>query len=176
MAADETIQATVERLAPLELAGRLLCHVAIQLSPESPRWIGRTPWRWTRVSDIAGGRFEGLRLAGEVLPSGADWADQGDGRGGEAISRLDVRSVWRTDDGALIYVTYQGRVVIPAGTLPAYQDPAQVEALDASAYYFRTTPLFETADERYDWLNGVIGVGLGKRTRAGVLYKVYEIL
>jgi hypothetical protein len=160
----------------MELAGRLLCYAAIQLRAEAPRWIGRTPWRWTRVSDIAGGRFQGERLTGEVLPSGADWADQGEDRGGQAISRLDVRSVWRTDDGALIYVTYLGRVVIPSEVASAYLDLTRVEALEASDYYFRTTPLFETADERYDWLNGVISVGIGKRTRTGVDYKIYEIL
>jgi hypothetical protein len=176
MASGEGVRTAIDRLARLDLAGRVLCHAAIELAGEAPRWIGRTPWRHTRVSDIAGGRFAGERLSGDILASGADWADQGYYADGAAVSRLDVRSVWRTDDGVLINVTYPGRAVIPPQVLPDYQDVSRVEGIEPSSYYFRTTPLFETADARYEWLNGVVSVGLGRRTRSGVHYKIYEIL
>ena len=45
-----------------------------------------------------------------------------------------------------------------------------------SEYYFRTAPLFETASEKYGWLNGVLAIGLGRRTSRQVSYTVYEIL
>jgi hypothetical protein len=173
---DDRVERAVERLSTLDLTGRLLCHVAIDLADHAPRWIGQTPWRNTRVSDIAGGRFAGERLRGDVLASGADWADQGYTGAGDALSRLDVRSLWRTDDGALVNVSYHGRALIPAASLPDYLDMARVEDIDPASYYFRTMPLFETADPRYAWLNAVVAVGLGRRTRAGVDYKVYEIL
>jgi len=32
------------------------------------------------------------------------------------------------------------------------------EEVDPAEYYFRTTPLFETAAEKYDWLNRVVAV------------------
>jgi hypothetical protein len=50
------------------------------------------------------------------------------------------------------------------------------EAVDPSEYYFRIAPLFETASERYGWLNRVICVGLGERLAEGPRYTVYEIL
>ena len=50
------------------------------------------------------------------------------------------------------------------------------EPVDVSEYYFRTAPLFETASEKYGWLNGVLAIGLGCRTSRQVSYTVYEIL
>jgi len=50
------------------------------------------------------------------------------------------------------------------------------EAVDPSEYYFRTTPVFETASEKYGWLNRIVAVGIGRMTPTGVGYKVYAIL
>ena len=45
----------------------------------------------------------------------------------------------------------------------------------AYAYYFRIQPTFETADARYGWLNALVAVGYGKRTAAGVRYRVFGL-
>jgi hypothetical protein len=37
-------------------------------------------------------------------------------------------------------------------------------------------PLFETAAPKYDWLNRVVAIGIGSRTRTQVCYRVYAIL
>jgi hypothetical protein len=50
------------------------------------------------------------------------------------------------------------------------------EAVDPSEYYFRTTPVFETASERYSWLNLLLAVGIGQILPTGIAYKVYAIL
>jgi hypothetical protein len=50
------------------------------------------------------------------------------------------------------------------------------EEVSPSEYYFRTAPLFETASERYGWLNRVLGIGIGRRTLGKVSYTVYSIL
>jgi len=50
------------------------------------------------------------------------------------------------------------------------------EVVDSSKYYFRVTPILETASEKYGWLNRVIAVGIGRVTPTGVTYKVYAIL
>jgi len=47
--------------------------------------------------------------------------------------------------------------------------------VNPSEYYFRTTPVFETAAEKYAWLNRLVAVGVGRRTRTGVEYSVYAI-
>lgn len=160
----------------LEPGLRLLCEVSIELDPSAPLAVGASPWRNRRVSDIAGGRFEGPRLSGSVRRSGADWSEGGRSEEGGIATAIDVRSLWETDDGSLIYVTYAGRLVIPAAVTDAFRDPGKLERLDASAYYFRIAPMFETAAERYRWLNELIAIGVGRRTVRGVDYRIFEVL
>lgn len=166
----------IERLQSLELKGRLLCHATIALEGDAPIQLGKTPWRRIRISGIAGGRFRGPRLQGEILRSGADWAEQGFDADDTPTSSLDVRSLWRCDDAALIYVTYRGRLVVPKELFDDFRDPRRIDALDPTSYYFRTLLTFETADRRYTWLNNLVAVGFGRRTAPGVDYKIYEIL
>lgn len=152
-----------------------LCEVSITLAAEAPLAIGQSPWRNRRVSDIAGGRFEGPRLSGAVRPSGADWSEGGRAADGGIATAVDVRSLWQADDGALIYVTYAGRLVVPAPSVAAFRDPGALSALDASAYYFRIAPVFETSAEAYTWLNEIVAVGVGRRTADGVVYRVFQV-
>jgi Protein of unknown function (DUF3237) len=53
---------------------------------------------------------------------------------------------------------------------------ARGEVVGATDYYLRIAPFFETASEKYGWLNGVIGVGIGRRLPEGPVYLVFEIL
>ena len=154
------------------LKGRPLCTVDIRLEAEAPIPLGRSPWRNRRVSYIAGGTIEGERLRGEVLPGGGDWSELGQGADGAALTFIDVRSIWKTHDGALIYVTYGGRLVIPEAALADFRDPAKVEQLPADSYYVRIQPTFETADARYGWLTALVAVGVGRRTATGVRYRI----
>ena len=50
------------------------------------------------------------------------------------------------------------------------------EAVDPALYYMRTTPLFETGDARYAWLNRMVCVATGARRAAAVELDVYEVL
>lgn len=154
---------------------RFLCEVTIELDASAPIALGASPWRNRRVSDIVGGRFEGPELSGTVCRSGADWSEGSRSADGGIATALDVRSLWLTDDGAYVYVTYGGRLVVPADRLAEFSDPEQVERLDPSSYYFRTNPLFETSAERYRWLNGIVAIGLGRRTRSGVVYRLFQM-
>lgn len=157
------------------LDARPLCTATIRLEEGAPIALGKSPWRNRRVSYIAGGVVTGERVRGEVRPGGGDWSELGSDEAGDAFTLVDVRSLWRTHDGADIYVTYQGRLVIPKDVLADFRDPAKIDALDPSRYYFRITPVFETGDPRYAWLNRVVAVGLGRRTGEGVRYTIYEI-
>jgi hypothetical protein len=154
---------------------RPLCDVEIVLREGAPIPIGQSPWTSRRISDIAGGTFSGPRLEGTVEPSGADWSQSSATEEGDVLTALDVRSLWRTHDGAAIYVTYGGRFVIPAALRAAFADPARVDALDESTYYFRTNPVFETGAAAYAWLNRIVAIGVGKRTRRGVDYRIFEV-
>ena len=49
------------------------------------------------------------------------------------------------------------------------------EEVDASEYYFRTTPIFETGAPRYKWLNGLVAIAAGQRLANEVIITVYEV-
>jgi len=122
-----------------------------------------------RISPIEGGEFEGPRLRGRVLPVTGDWMlTRPDG-----VTVIDVRATLQTDDGALIYMRYSGFRHGPREVMEAL---AKGEAADPSSYYFRITPSFETAADRYSWLNQIVAVGTGRRDPGGPVYDVYEVL
>ena len=106
------------------------------------------------IVQIVGGRFEGPRLKGTVVIPAGDWiTNRADGS-----YRLDVRLTLRTDDGALILVTYNGI--------------GQTTSAGAS---LRATPLFETGDARYTWLTRLQAVAIGERVGTAVSYDVYAL-
>ena len=152
-----------------------LCEVDIILNSEAPLAVGASPWRNRRVSDIDGGTITGPRLSGQVRRSGADWSEGGVAEDGGAATAIDVRSLWQTDDGALIHVTYTGRLIIPSDTLEAFADKNRVESLPESAYYFRINPVFETSAANYLWLNELVAIGTGRRTVNGVVYRLFQV-
>ncbi len=135
--------------------------------------IGRTPFGERRVGYVTGGEFSGERLTGEILPGGGNWPVSGQLADGTAVGIFDARAVWRTHDEALIYVTYTGRSVVPAAVGQAFREATPVES---SRYYIRIAPVFETSDPRYDWLNGVLSIGVGERMPWGIRHRVFQIL
>jgi hypothetical protein len=117
--------------------------------------LGKTPLGSRLIHPVTGGSFEGPKIKGEILPIGADWALLFD----SGVKKLDVNIVLKTDDGAIIYVTYNGFI---------YRE-------EDGSLYFRITPIFETSSEKYAWLNHTIAVGIGRRIEGGVAYTVYAI-
>lgn len=143
-----------------------LFRAEITLAP--PRELGAAPLGRRRIIDITGGRVSGARLAGRVLPGGADWQlVRADG-----VAYLDARYTIESADGALIYVRNRGYRHAPAAVLERL---LRGEDVDPALYYMRTTPWFETADARYDWLNRTICVGTGARRPAAVEIDFYEV-
>jgi hypothetical protein len=49
------------------------------------------------------------------------------------------------------------------------------ESVDPAAYYFRTTPRFETGAPSYAWLNDVVAVGSAVRRSDAVILDVYAV-
>lgn len=128
--------------------------------------VGGTPLR--RIGVVPGGIFQGQRLNGKVREGGNDWQVV---RAGGKVE-LDVRLVLETEDGALIGMTYKGIRRGPADVLKRVD---LGEAVDPPEYYFRINPVFETASS-YDWLNGIMVIGIGHRAADGVVYSLFEIL
>jgi hypothetical protein len=79
--------------------------------------VGQTPNAFRRIGVITGGSFEGERLSGEVVSGGNDWQNVRK----DDCTKLDVRLLLKTTDGALIVMTYQ---VLRHGP------PAVMQALD----------------------------------------------
>ena len=151
----------------LDLKYEFLCDLRADLEELLP--IGSTPHGIRWIFNIKGGTVQGPNITGDVLPMGADWLLlRPDGAG-----ELDVRATIRTDDGELIYSYYRGILHAPPEVLECIQ---KGENVDPSEYYFRTTPIFETASDKYDWLNRIIAVGVGQLMPNRVIYKIYRIL
>jgi hypothetical protein len=49
------------------------------------------------------------------------------------------------------------------------------ETVDPALYYMRTTPVFETGDPRYAWLNRIVCIATGARRPAAVELEVFEV-
>ena len=107
--------------------------------------------------EVRGGRVEGPRLSGELVGGGGDWALVGP----DGWARLDVRGQIRTDDGALIYTSYDGLI--------------ELNPSSPDEQYFRTTPRFETGDDRYRWLTQSVFVARGRQREDGVAYEVCRV-
>src|ERR1700722_15330583 len=92
-----------DRLSEGLLSVRTRPLFAIQLDVRT-QVVGETPTTTRRIGVVFGGRFAGEGLSGEVLEGGSDWQSvRPDGS-----TLLDVRLNLKTDDGALIAMTYRG--------------------------------------------------------------------
>jgi len=150
------------------LQSRHLFTITIELHPMED--VGKTPAGHRRVFPVSGGSFTGERVRGSILPlSGSDLLlTRSDGS-----SQQDVRMILRTDDGALIVMTYRG---VRHASREVNDRIARGEPVAASEYYLRTAPFFETASPAYAWLNKIVTVGVGDRRADSVVYEVFEIL
>ncbi|MBR0643397.1 DUF3237 domain-containing protein [Plastoroseomonas hellenica] len=150
----------------LPLDTEFLFRLTIEVGAPAP--VGDAGDHELRIVPITGGRFEGPRLSGTILPGGADWLRvEPDG-----TARIDVRLTLQDASGALIYVQYQGVRTGPAAVLERL---AKGEAVPASDYYFRAAMRFETAAPALRWLNRTIAIATGQRPPSGPCYDVYAV-
>lgn len=151
-----------------ELKSRHLLTITMKLAPTLD--LGDTPAGNRRVFTVSGGQFAGDRLRGDVLPQASSdlLLHRADGS-----YQQDVRLILRTDDEALVLMTYRGvRYAAPEINTRI----ARGEQVPPSDYYLRTAPFFETSSSKYDWLNKIVSIGIGERQTEGVQYEVFEIL
>ncbi|WP_433508154.1 DUF3237 domain-containing protein [Pseudonocardia halophobica] len=134
-----------------------LCTLRIELKPPIEVGCGAAGTRL--VGELASAKIEGERLSAEMVGSAAaDWIVVGP----EGTAMVDVRSTYRTDDGVVIFVHYNGRVDVTNGLDPPLT--------------LYVAPRFETGDERYTWLNRVQAVGKGViREDFSLDYEWYEV-
>ncbi len=106
------------------------------------------------VGEVTAARFEGERLNASLKGrAAADWLQISPA----GYGTLDVKITIETDDGAIIHATYSGRLLLDTMTVYA-------------------TPLFQTGDDRYQWLTRIQAVAKGAFTAdGGILYEMYEL-
>ncbi len=136
----------------------------------APVAVGPGPYGMRSVVEVTGGDFDGARLRGEILTGGADWLLVG----ADGFGRLDVRTQLRTHDGAAIYMTYTGVTQLNEKVQRALAGGPPTDFAD---HYVRATPVLETGDPRYAWVNRTIFVSQARFPAPGVIeYHVYRVL
>jgi hypothetical protein len=142
-----------------------LCSYIVNLQTP-PEVIGPVPEGIRVTFYLTGGRVEGERLKGVILPAGADWLlIRKDGMG-----VVDVRATIKTDDGALLYVTYGGLLDLGPDGYDKFlrgEMPPEIP--------IRTAPRIATSHPDYLWLNRVqcFGIGVVEPAKSLVTYDVY---
>lgn len=135
-----------------------LCTAIVEVGPSLA--IGDTPAGARSVGSFVSATVEGERIRATLVDgTGADWMV----RSGD-LGLIDVRMTVRTDDDALIYIRYGGRL-----------DLSNRTAITAVV-----APVFETGDPQYAWLNRIQAIGKGKLVigaegRSRLEYAFYEV-
>lgn len=129
--------------------------------------LGQTPSGGRRVVKVTGGDFIGPKLSGRIL-GGEDWLLLYP----NDVLALDCRMILETHDGHRISMSYSGRRHGPPNVIERLNLGQDV---DASEYYHRVTPYFETDSETYGWLNGVVAIGVGHKQPWGGLYSIHQV-
>lgn len=129
--------------------------------------IGATAAGHRGIAPVRGGRFEGDRLSGTVAP-GHDWfVSRTDG----ALA-IDVRLTLSTDDGATLYLAYQGTMRAAPEAMARFR---KGERLAQDAYALQVVARLECGDPRYAWVNDMLVIGIGEQTPGGPIYRLFEI-
>jgi Protein of unknown function (DUF3237) len=136
-----------------------LCTLRIQL--KAPIMVGAGCAGTRMIVEVASIAVKGDRLSGEMIgTAAADWILVGP----EGTANVDVRAAVRTNDGAIIFMQYNGKIAA---------DVSRGMKFPATGY---VAPRFETSDQRYAWLNRIQAVGKGTLNEDFSLdYEWYEV-
>ncbi|MGR8918461.1 MAG: DUF3237 domain-containing protein [Gammaproteobacteria bacterium] len=132
--------------------------------------IGAGAYGSRMIVEVHGGAFEGEKLRGKFRDAGAaDWLAVGT----DGFGHLDVRATMETDDGAFIYLQYNGKVELTEAAAAALAGNGETDYGD---HYFFTTPRFQTGHEKYAWMNNIVCVSQGRLKPNRVEYNVYQVV
>ena len=149
-----------------EINTEFLFTIALEIQVSS---LGDTPYGSRRIFHFDAGSFEGPKLKGRVLPGG----------GGRSLIRrdgvleVDARLTLETDDKHQIYMTWKG---LRDGPKEVMDRLYRGEIVDSGAYYFRTTPYFETSSEKYGWMNRICSIASGSLSANARTLDVFQVL
>lgn len=150
------------------LAPRLEHIATVVVEVGAPQEVGDTPQGRRRVIPITGGTVDGPRLAGKVLPGGADFQVIRS----DTYTDIHARYVIETSTGDRVYVENTG---IRTGHADDIARLVRGEPVDPARIYFRSYPRFETASPALAWMNESLFVGTGARYPDRVELRFYRI-
>jgi hypothetical protein len=143
--------------------------VRLDATLDAPIDLGITPQGHRRVVPITGGRLNGPRLTGDILPGGADWQIVHP----DGWVSVEARYTARSDDGVPISVVSRG---LRHGPREVMQRLLAGERPDPSEYRFRTAITFEVEEASpHGWLNHVLAVASAIRDPDAVRIDVYGV-
>lgn len=152
----------------VELAASHLMTLSLNVDAKASQMIGNIGGGTRMIAPIAGGSFSGVWLNGKVLPGGADWVLLRD----DGVMKIDVRLVLETVEGALIYLTYQGRFVASQQVMARLNAG---EELSPDEYSLAVTAKFETGHPDFRWINDAVVVATGVQSGFSPTYEFYSI-
>ena len=123
------------------------------------------------ISDVlTGGWVKGPKIKGILIGPGGDWLRVMP----SGVARIDVRATIKTDDGALIYLSYNG---IFKDTKETEERASKGEVLTSNDLYFMIAPTLQTSAKKYEWLNDVqcIGKMVEYKSESYVKYDIFAI-
>jgi hypothetical protein len=145
----------------------LVHELTFQVSRGEAFTVGAGVYGRRVVAAVAGGSVKGDRISGELVGPGGDWAVLGR----DGYFQIDVRAQIRTNDGAVILVTYTGSLELNEKVQAALAG-AETHFED---HYYRIHVRMECGDERYAWVNRTLFVGTGRLVDEGVVYDIYRV-
>ncbi|HJZ30471.1 MAG TPA: DUF3237 domain-containing protein [Hyphomicrobiaceae bacterium] len=143
-----------------------VCDLEVDVGPI--RDLGTMPHGRRRLVVILGGVVSGPRLAGDILPGGADWQYVRDDGSVELVARYAIK----TTAGPEIAVSNRG---IRRAAPEVLARLAAGEPVDPALIYFRTIPTFEAPDGAFSWLNRSLFLANAVRLPDKVKLRVFEV-
>ena len=149
-----------------EINTRFLFTIALDIQISV---LGDTPYGRRRIFHFDGGSFDGPNLKGTVLAGGGGWSliRRDD------VMEVDVRLTRETDDNHQVYMAWKG---LRHGPKDVMDRLYRGETVDPGAYYFRTTPYFETSSEKYAWMNRICSIASGSLSPNARKLDVFQVL
>ena len=146
----------------------LVHEFTYQAQLAEPLMAGPGPLGTRMIVPVTGGWAKGERITASFVGAAGDWLLVG----ADGYGRLDVRGQLRTDDDAIIYITYTGLLEMN----DAVQQALAGGETQFEDQYFRTTPRLETGDARYAWVNTTLFLARGRLVPGAVEYEVYRVI
>ena len=123
------------------------------------------------VNVLPGGWAKGPTINGTFIPPGGDWLRVMP----SGVFRLDVRATLKTDEGELLFLTYNGIIEFTEAGLAKQKSGEKYTHDDLT--YFVTAPTIQTASKKYGYLNRVqlIGKFVEARRSKEDSYVMYDV-